>query len=355
MKRLTLLSLTLFGAILLSACSSANSISWAGLTADANNVYLATGQNVYAVRLSDGSKVWDYSASGGQIFYSDPVLTPDGQLLVGSAGNDHGLVSLDPATGKEKWPARFTNAADRWIAPPLVFNNVIYAPNNDGTLYALNLATGEKQWSLPISKSLWGAPVTDGKLIFLTSLDHFLYAVDPGSQKIIWKIDLGGLSAGAAVLNADGTTLYVGSFASKVFAVNAADGSIRWTANTNASVWGSPVLSGSSLYAADVNGQVYSLGSTDGKNAWPIVQPDGPITASPLVRADGSVVVATESGSIYAFDQTGKPIWNANIGGKIYTSLVASGDTMLVAPYGTETLLAAVNKDGTILWKFTGK
>ena len=214
MKRLTLISFVLLGAVLLSACASAT--SWPGLITDTNNAYLTNGQNVYAVRLSDGTKVWSYAASHGQIFYSDPVLTPDGQLLVGSAGTDHGLVSLDPAkgldpaTGKENWI--FSGAKDRWIAAPLVINDTIYAPNNDGSLYALKLATGELLWSLSIGHPFWSAPVTDGKLIFLTSLDHFLYAINPQSQKIVWKVDLGGSSAGSPALSADDTTLYVGSF-----------------------------------------------------------------------------------------------------------------------------------------------
>ncbi|MBI3739151.1 MAG: hypothetical protein HY258_08920, partial [Chloroflexi bacterium] len=75
MKRLTILSLFLLGAILLSACSSSGrGASWSGLSADANNAYLADGSLVYAVRLSDGAKVWQYpEKSAGQIFYSAPV------------------------------------------------------------------------------------------------------------------------------------------------------------------------------------------------------------------------------------------------------------------------------------------
>ncbi len=362
MKRLTLISLVLLGAILLSACSGSSAIgaSWPGLTADTNNAYLAAGQFVYAVRLSDGTKVWQYpDKGGGQVFDSNPVLTPDGQLLVGSSGNDHSLTSLDPATGQAKWPVPFTGAADRWIAPPLAVNDTVYAPNNDGSLYALKLTTGEKLWSLPISHSLWSAPVSDGKLIYLTSLDHFLYAIDPQAQKIIWKTDLGGPAPGSPVLSADGTTLYIGSFASEIFAVNTADGTIRWTSKTNDWIWGGPVLNADTLYAADINGQIYSLGVADGKNTWPMVEPDGAMTASLLLRTDG-VVAATESGSLYALDHNGTKLWNATLieagkSGNIYTTPVASGDLILVAPYGADFLLAAVNKDGGLVWKFTGK
>lgn len=356
MKRLTLISLILLGAILLSACSASatRGTSWPGLATDANNAYLADGSFVYAVRLGDGAKVWQYpDKSGPQVFYSNPVLTADGQLLVGSAGTDNGLTSLDIATGKLKWAVPFVGG-DRWIASPLVVGDTVYAANNDGTLYALQLATGEKLWALPISHSLWGTPATDGKLIFLTSLDHFLYAVDPQSQKIAWKADLGGSAPGSPSISSDGTTLYVGSFAKKVFAVDVATGTIRWTANAKDWVWATPALDGDTVYAADISGNVYSLGAPNGKNAWPDIQPDGPIIGSPLVLSDG-LLVATESGSVFAFDRAGTKLWDASIGGKIYTAPVASGDVIVVSPLNTDFLLAAVSRDGKLLWKFTGK
>ena len=359
MKRLTLISFILLGAILLGACSGAamRGTSWPGLSADTNNAYIANGQYIYAARLSDGTKLWQYpDKAGSQEFFASPLITPDGQLIVGSAGTDQGLISLDPATGKEKWSAPFTGAKDRWIAPPLALNDTLYAPNNDGSLYALKLGTGQLLWSLSIGKPLWGAPVTDGKLIFLTSLDHFLYAIDPGSQKIMWKIDLGGSAAGSPVLSADKATLYVGSFGSKVLAINAADGSVRWTANTKAWVWSDPSFNGSNVYVADIDGQLYSLDASSGQNSWANVVPDGPITGSPLLTTDG-VIVATESGFVYSLDYTGKVLWSTSVGGKIYTAPVASGNLVLVAPLGAPYLLYAVNeKDGSLLpWHFDGK
>ncbi len=355
MKRLTLISFVLLGAILMSACSSAaiRGTSWPGLAADTKNAYLENGQDVYAVRLSDGSKVWQYSVSNGE-FYSSPLLTPDGQLIVGSIGTDQGLYSLDPANGQQKWV--FSGGKDRWIAAPLVVNDMLYAPNNDGTLYALKLATGQLAWSLSIGQPLWGAPVTDGKLIFQTSLDHFLYAIDPQSHEVVWKVDLGGSAADSPALSTDKSTLYVGSFGSKVFAINAADGSVRWTAKTNAWVWSEPSVSLSNVFVADINGQVYSLNASNGQDTWSNVTPDGPITGSPLLTTNG-VIVATESGFVYSLDHNGKVAWSTSIGGKIYTAPVASGDLVLVAPLGAKYLLYAVNeKDGSMLpWHFDGK
>ena len=63
------------------------------------------------------------------------MLTPDGQLIVG--GFDKKLYSLNPQTGQSNW--QFTDAHDRFFGGVLVVNNMIYAPNADYNLYALNL------------------------------------------------------------------------------------------------------------------------------------------------------------------------------------------------------------------------
>jgi len=355
MKRITLLSLIGVAALALSACGTPTNVSWPGLTADAETAYLANGSSVYAVRVSDGMKLWQYpEKSAGQVFLSNPVQTPDGQILVGSAGADNGIVSLDPATGRENWAAPLV-ANNRWVAAPLVVGETIYAVNNNGTLYAGELATGFILWTLPLDNSLWSAPTSNGKLVFVTSLDHTLYAVDPQARAVAWKTDLGGSAPGSPVVSSDGSTVYVGSFGKKVFAINAASGAIQWAADVQDWIWGAPVQDGDTLYAADISGRIYSLGTPHGKNAWPELQPDGAITGSPLVLPDG-VLVATESGTVFAYDRTGTKLWDVNVGGQIYTTPVAAGDVILIAPMKAEFLLRGVSQDGKLLpWEFTGK
>jgi outer membrane protein assembly factor BamB len=357
MKRFALLALFGLTAIMLSACGTPTNVSWPGLAADAENAYLANGSLVYGVRLSDGFMLWQYPEKpAGQIFHSDPVLTLDGQLLLGSAGTDNGIVSLDPATGRENWAAPIV-ANNHWVAAPLVVGETIYAANNNGSLYAAELATGHILWSLPVNSSLWSAPTSNGKLIFVASLDHSLYAIDPATRSIAWEAALGGSAPGSATVSSDGNTVYVGSFDKKVFAIDAASGAVQWTTEVQDWIWGAPVQDGDTLYAADISGRIYSLGMPHGKNAWPEVQPDGPITGSPVILPDG-VLVGTESGSVYAFDRTGAKLWDVSIGGQIFTTPVTSGDVILIAPMNSKdkVLLRGVSQDGRLIpWEFTGK
>lgn len=355
MKRLAFFSLIGLTALALSACSGAITTSWPGLTADANNAYLANSHTVDAVRLSDALKLWSFpEKSGGQLFISNPAIGPGGQILVSSAGTDNGVYSLDPATGRENWAAPLT-ADNHWVASPLALGDTLYAANNNGNLYAAELATGFVKWSLPLAGSLWSAPTTNGKLIFVASLDHKLYAVDPVTQTVAWQKDLEGSAPGSAAVSDDGSTVYVGSFGKKVFALDAASGATRWTADVEDWIWGAPVQAGDTVFAADISGRLYSLGAANGKNAWPSLAPDGAVTASPIALADG-VLVATESGSLFAFDNSGSKLWDLNVGGQIFTTPVVAGDKILVAPMKGTFLIGAVSQDGKLLpWAYTGK
>ncbi len=56
-NRVLFLMLVASLAILLSACGTAPVTNWPGMTADAQNVYLANGAYVYTIQLSDGKEI----------------------------------------------------------------------------------------------------------------------------------------------------------------------------------------------------------------------------------------------------------------------------------------------------------
>jgi outer membrane protein assembly factor BamB len=349
-KRFTLILFVLLAALLLSSCvggsAARGSTSWPGLAADADNVYIADGTYVYAATLADGKQLWKFPEKSSSSFFAPPVLTEDGQLLVGSEGNDHALYSIDPKTGKEKWPGPFSGAEDRWIASPLVFNNTIYAPNADGNLYILSM-DGQLIEAVDLGGALWSAPVTDGKYIYVTSLDHHFHAVDIASHRVVQEIDLGGAIPGGPAIGPRG--LYVGSFTKKLEVVS--NGNHRVLAEAPNWIWGSPILDGGTLYYADLSGNVYSFDITSEKQNWS-AKPDDAIVASPLVVGD-QVIVATEAGTVTSLDKDGKNVWDRAVGGKIYSNIVTSGELILVSPVSADINVAALDLNGKLVWSFT--
>jgi len=351
-KRLLLIFLLAFGAIILSACSSAGiSTNWPGLAADADRAYMSSGAFVYAVDLKNGQEVWRYPAASNskQVFYASPVLTDDGQLLIGSAGSNHLFVSLNPETGRENWSEAFMGAKGAWLASPLVLNNTIYAPNTDGFLYILDLKGKQAADPIELGGALWSKPSTDGTSLYITSLDHHFHVLDLLNGSLKDPINIGGAAPGSPVVGKDG--VYVGSFASTIEFIQL-NGAHKVIATADNWIWGTPALDGDTLYYADLGGTIYSLDLATGNQNWDAVQPDGPVVASLLV-ADDQLYAATEAGTLVALDRDGKTVWEKTVGGKIYTTPVVSGDLMLVAPYQAEFALAAFDAAGKQAWTFT--
>ena len=346
-KYIVLIGLMLGLAMVLGGCTTGlMASSWPGMTVDANNVYIAGGSYVYAVNLQTGAQVWRFpdKASAANPFFATPVLTSDGQLIVG--GFDKKLYSLNPKTGQSTW--QFTDARDRWIGGALAVDGMIYAPNADYKLYALNMQ-GQLQWSFEADQAIWGTPVSDGVNVYFGTLGRNVYAVNARTGQQAWVQKVDGAVLGLPVLGAD-QTLYVGTYGGTVYAMNTTNGGTRWSSAASSWIWSGPILDGSDLYFGDAKGSLYAHPLTNTGKPWN-QQLNGAIVGSPVVTAD-NIVVGTEAGNVYFMDRTGQNARPIAVNGKIYSTPIAAGDLVLVAPTGGDAILVALDQSGTIKWSF---
>jgi outer membrane protein assembly factor BamB len=342
-------------ALVLSACGGTPSaVTWPGLAADANAAYLTNGSVIYAVRLSDGEKLWTFSSSTKSVFYSNPAFTSDGQLLVGSAANDHALFRLDPkATDTARVTWTFTGAKDHWVATPLVVGDIVYAPNADGNLYVFDLSIpGEDKLTdtVPLGGKLWSQPVLAGNRLIVPSLDHSIHFLDVKTLEIQNAHTLGGAIPGSGAF--DEKYFYIGSFDSAMVAMNISDAAPGWITPVQSWIWGAPLLVDGTLYFGDLGGNFYVMNAADGKIITSF-QSDGGILASPIL-VDGNIVFVTESGTVYSLKPgETNPLSLEKLTAKLYTAPVAAGNLILVAPFQSEaSLLIALDKDGKQVWSF---
>src|SRR5215203_2647566 len=221
-KKILLITVMLLAAVLLSGC--VGSTAWPGLSAANEVAYLANTNAVHAIDLTNGNELWSFTGekSGGlaifggspKIFVSTPVITEDGSVIILDSGNKQTMYAVDPndiIDGAPKIVWKFNDVDSHWIAAPLIIGNRLFAPNSDGNIYVLDLQDGksEKQAIKVIEPfkdiegqpgRLWSQPVTDGKYIFVTSLDHSIFAIDQETYKIIWHADLSGAIPGSVAL-----------------------------------------------------------------------------------------------------------------------------------------------------------
>jgi outer membrane protein assembly factor BamB len=335
----------LVASLLLSACGSAAQSGWSGVNVDQERVYLSAGTQVYAINLANGNQVWSFPEKADKRAFNAPAaITSDGQVIVGDYTNT--LYSLNAATGQQNWA--FDKAKGQFVGEALVTDEAIYAPSGDYHLYALNLK-GALLWSFEAQNALWARPVIKDNTVFVSSLDHSLYALDATTGKKLWSTVLDGAIPGAPALSDEGV-LYVGTLAKEMFAVDSTSGKILWRISTDHGIWSGPAIKEGALYFGDLGGYFYKVEMADGKVQWKMPY-DNAIVGTPSVTESG-IVFATEKGSLYLVDTNGNQIWQKTFEGGLYTSPIVAMDRLILPLTNSKTLLMSLDSNGNTQWSF---
>jgi len=251
---------------------------------------------VYALDLATGRQRWRTVLDRGtDLQWAAPVVD-GGQVLVadtlsheGSAPTSH-LHALDAGTGRVRWKADLHASQQGFFAePPVVAGGLVYVATASRTLLALEVDSGREVWragGFPVV-----AGVRDGMVI--AAIDDRLAALDAASGDRRWQVPISGGGEHWPVL--EGDTVYVAS-AREVIAVDAATGTTRWRVPVDPAV-GPPVRVGGRLYVA-TNSRLLALDAASGRPLWTSAR--WRIVNGPLATP-GSVVVAAANGTLLGF------------------------------------------------------
>lgn len=277
-------------------CYLSSPVAWKGA------VYFGSGDgNIYALDAATGALKWKFKT--GDVVHASPAIA-DGTLFIGSW--DSNFYALDAASGTEKW--RFKTGEDPDIhnqvgiqSSAAVVDGVVYFGCRDAHLYALNQQTGKLIWSYS-TKGSWiiASPIVhQGKVYFTTSDTGLLYGADAKTGAILFSVDFKHWPLFASPALA-GNTIYVGSTAGTVNAVDLASQSVAWSFTTDASKKNAPAYSKpdgtpeySSVYVSDFYDDVMA-----GYNQLLAL---GPILSSPVV-VDGELYFGGTDGNLYALN-----------------------------------------------------
>ncbi len=341
-------------ALFLAGCATRVAPGWPGITQDQERLYVAGGNVVVALDRDTGQPFWSFPQEGKPIFTSPPRFVPlgKGQILVGDQAGT--LYSLNPQDGQVLWT--LPDTGHPFIAGVTFDDTTLFAPNSDGTLYALS-PEGQVKWTFIAGGPLWAeAPVREGRL-YLAGMDHRLYALETATGRLVWNQDLGG-ALGAGPLVAE-TTLFVGTYGKGLYALDADTGQIRWQTAEDAWIWHTPTL-GSYLYVGTMTGTLLALDPATGSSVWE-KSLDGAIVARPtLDEAQEILYVVTEGGTLWALKaDSGDVQWSKqeeDWAKKLYTPpLVESGRLYLVIHTSPPQVLALDAETGQTAWTYTGK
>jgi outer membrane protein assembly factor BamB len=198
-------------------------------------IFFGSGDgNVYAADAQTGILQWKFATK--DVVHASPAVVGN-TVYIGSW--DSYLYAIDAETGQQKWA--FKTGDDPAIhnqvgfqSSPAVVDGVVYVGCRDAHVYAIDAVTGREKWDYPTSKS-WviGTPaVRDGVVYVGTSDSSRLMALDARTGRLRFNFDVKSYMFSSPALAGD--LAYVGDHNGRLYAINIKTGQLAWEFQTDA-------------------------------------------------------------------------------------------------------------------------
>ena len=248
-----------------------------------DNIFIGSeDQRLHVVSARTGKIVWTYYTEGR--VHSSPRIA-EGHVFIGS--DDHYIHAVNLVSGRAAW--RFETAAPV-RSTAFVTQDMVYVGCENGDFYCVDFR-GELKWHYKAKMAVTSSPwVADG-IVYFTSLDSTLYALDARAGWVIWRFRLGKGSISSPYLT-DGL-IFVGSADGHIYAVDAHTAKEVWRFKTDHQVSSSPAIYKDALYCGSADGNLYCIEYRTGRLRWKFAT-KGPITGAPLVYDDIVYIGSTD-------------------------------------------------------------
>lgn len=164
--------------ISLGATPSRATVALAG-----NVAYVSTrGPRLLASGL-DGQPRWHFAAPSGWLDQTPVIVGERLFAVVRPAGL---VVALERATGRLIWQADLGSQVGKRLSPPAADAERLYVGAGDG-IYAFDLADGRQAWHFATKRRIDAAPVLSEGLVYAAGYDRTLYALDAASGELDWS------------------------------------------------------------------------------------------------------------------------------------------------------------------------
>ncbi|NOX53537.1 MAG: PQQ-binding-like beta-propeller repeat protein [Planctomycetes bacterium] len=289
-----------------------------------DDVYVGTlGGELLCLDRRSGRVIWKYVSlpktdpnTFAPGFLASPTVTADAVFLGDEDGVYHAIRRQD---GRRLWT--FSTDAEIISSTAVVGDHVIFG-SYDSNLYCLDARSGSLVWKYTTEDRINGTPAVAESFAFVTGCDNNLRLIDITSGQQRYAMSLGTfLIASPAVL---GDTLYVGTYAAEVLAVNWKTQEIVWRyrdPTRDFPYHSSAAVTNKYVVLGGRDKQVHCIDRKTGQRVW-VFRTRGRVDSSPAI-VDQRVFVGSYDRNLYCLRLSdGKLLWKFNAGRPISGSSV---------------------------------
>lgn len=274
---------------------------------------------------------------------SSPAVIGDSVFV-----NSDAVAALDADDGTDQW----SNAVFyRNGSAPAVVDGVVYAASKF-VLWALSAQDGRQRWQFTRGDRALYTPAVESDTVYVVStasslpFDATVHALsaDDGTER--WRTAVGEMTLPPFTPAVADGVVYVGK--EKLFALDASDGSVLWTASPDGTL-GVPAVLGDTVYVGSRQsgnqGAVFAFDASDGTQLW---RTDTGLSAKSLAVVDDEVYVASDA--VYALDAgDGSENWRFDSNKYVLAAPAVTAERVYLAGL-LGTVRALDRADGTEAW-----
>lgn len=261
----------------------------------------------------------------------------DGVIYIGTEAG--ALYAVELATGQELWS--FETGGPVFHAP-VVHKDIVIFGSWDGGLRAVSRVTGELQWLFQAGQVDWdvrdifinGIPTIIDDVVYFSSEDFNVYAVDVHTGLEVWRHNLGEEPQAREIPIVD-RTAYIGAWDGHVHALDIDTGERVWRSETDDTgradlpnqvpfVTVVPIVTEEAVYYSDWAGNLFSVDRANGQQIWrsdPHAADSRHVGSRSYIALHEDVIYYStlEDKHLYGVDRrTGKQVWSAATEGIAY-------------------------------------
>ncbi|MCA9087420.1 MAG: PQQ-binding-like beta-propeller repeat protein [Planctomycetaceae bacterium] len=311
-------------------------------------------QGVAETSLPEEPKLlWEVASPDGVT--STPVIA-DGRVYVGTLSGD--LLCLELDTGKEVWKYQTgvdvppNELAPGFNSPLTLAPKTVLAGDDQGTMHAVDRASGEKKWSFAtLGEIVGGGAIVGDRLIFGSHAEK-LFALSLETGEPIWSVDTQGPVNGTPTV-VDHFTFITGCSEPLMHVIDTNSGEKVGGIPLDALLLASAAERDGILYFGTDAGAVHAINWKEKQSVWEYSVPkrEQRIQSSPAVTED-LVVVGSRDKHLHAIDRkTGAGRWQFKTRAAIDSSPVVVGNRVFFGG-GDKNLYALSLASGEELWRY---
>ena len=278
----------------------------------------------------ESSARWQYATESDRGF--GPI--GDQSRIVYAEGSS--LVALDWATGEEAWR---TNLGAKITAAPVIGTDEndssnVFAPTEDGLVYAFSLEDGGLSWRSNVDETdplqTRSLTIAHNNLLYVTTLDGRLVTLnaETGALELNFTLEEDESIRFASSVTRLG--VFVASEGGQLYAFNQGQPDPQWVTDLADVPSTAPIVANDLglAFVATVNGRVKALSLLNGDIVWENNVFDN---VSGISAENNHLIAVTRNGKISAFNaENGEPLWEQIIEREVFVPPLSVGSQVMI-------------------------